>query len=399
MSLESETLQAEETIEAFKEFIKKSQKTFDELWSHQQEDSEFNTQNFPNMWIYFVQKLLENPQKIVEEQLIYYQQYLEICKRFSTYLTEENVDPATVQTSPHQDKRFIHPEWQNNILFDFIKQSYLLTAEHIKSFVKKIIGEDDPKFAIKVNFYTRQLMDALSPTNFISTNPEVLRAILETGGKNLLQGFKHFLSDLENSNGLPSIKMTDTDYFEVGKNIAITQGKVIYQNAVMQLIQYEPRTTKVHKNPLLIVPPWIKKYYILDLQPENSFVKWLVDQGHTVFMISWINPMSKEENKDFAEYMFEGPICALNIIEKVIGLEPVNMIGYCVGGTLLGATLAYLSAKNDTRICSATFLVTLLDFSEAGDLGVFIDEQQVTSNGKTHARKRLFRWCYYGSCF
>ena len=235
----------------------------------------------------------------------------------------------------------------------------------------------DPKTAQKVDFYARQFVDAMSPSNFLLTNPEVLRKTAETGGENLLKGLNNLLSDLERGKGKLRIKMTDMDAFKLGENIGVSPGKVVFQNDLMQLIQYTPTTEKVLKRPLLIVPPWINKFYILDLRPRNSFVRWAVSQGHTVFMISWVNPDEKLAEKSFEDYMQEGYLAALDAIEQATGEREVNAIGYCLGGTLLASTLAYMAAKKDDRIRSATFFVTMIDFAEAGELGVFIDEEQL----------------------
>src|SRR5207302_82715 len=233
--------------------------------------------------------------------------------------------------------------------------------------------------ARKVDFYTRQFVDALSPSNFLATNPEVLTATLESGGQNLLRGLENLLVDLERGNGRLSITMTDMKAFRLSENIATTPGKVIYQNELMQLIQYGPSTQEVRKRPLLIVPPWINKFYVLDLQPKNSFIKWVVDQGHTVFVISWVNPDQKLAEKSFENYMIEGPLAALAAIESATGERNVNAIGYCLGGTLLASTAAYLAAKGDERIASATYFATLVDFTDVGDMAVFIDEGQLVS--------------------
>jgi polyhydroxyalkanoate synthase len=235
----------------------------------------------------------------------------------------------------------------------------------------------DPKVAQKVDFYSRQFVDALSPSNFLLTNPEVLRKTVETGGENLLKGLTNLLTDLELGRGRLRIRMTDTEAFRLGENIATTPGKVVWQTPLMQLIQYAPATETVLKRPLLIMPPWINKFYILDLRAKNSFVRWAVSQGHTVFMVSWVNPDEDLSAKDFENYMTEGVLAALDAIEKITGESEINAIGYCLGGTLLACTLAWMAVKRDRRIRSATFLVTLLDFSEAGELGVFIDEQQI----------------------
>ena len=234
-----------------------------------------------------------------------------------------------------------------------------------------------PKTAQKVDFYSRQFMDAMSPTNFLMTNPEVLRKTAETGGENLLKGLNNLLGDLERGKGQLRIKMTDTDAFKLGGNIGVTPGKVVFQNELMQLIQYTPTTEKVLKRPLLIVPPWINKFYILDLRPKNSFIRWAVSQGHTVFVISWVNPDETMAERGFEDYMKEGFLAALDAIELATGEREVNAIGYCLGGTLLACSLAYMAAKDDDRVKTATFFVTMLDFQEAGELGVFIDEEQL----------------------
>ena len=236
----------------------------------------------------------------------------------------------------------------------------------------------DPKTAQKVDFYTRQFVDAMSPSNFLLTNPEVLRRTAETGGENLLKGLSHLLADLERGKGKLRISMTDDSKFRVGENIAVTPGKVVYQNDLMQLIQYAPTTEKVLKRPLLIFPPWINKFYILDLRPRNSFVRWAVDQGHTVFVVSWVNPDETLAEKGFEDYMREGVYAALDAIEQATGEREVNAIGYCLGGTLLATHAGAHGGEAATRGSrSATYFVTMTDFEEAGELGVFIDEEQL----------------------
>jgi polyhydroxyalkanoate synthase subunit PhaC len=277
-----------------------------------------------------------------------------------------------------KDKRFKHPDWSENAIFDFVKDSYLVAAKSILSAIREIKGMDEAS-ARKVDFYTRQFVDALSPSNFVATNPEVLTATLESGGQNLLRGLENLLVDLERGDGRLAITMTDMQAFRLGENIATTPGKIIYQNELMQLIQYAPSTREARRRPLLIVPPWINKFYVLDLQPKNSFIKWAVDQGHTVFVISWVNPDEKLAEKSFENYMLEGPLAALDAIESATGERSANTIGYCLGGTLLASTAAFLAAKGDNRIASATYFVTLVDFTEVGDVAVFIDEEQLTS--------------------
>jgi len=247
----------------------------------------------------------------------------------------------------------------------------------------------DEASARRVDFYTRQFVDALSPSNFVATNPEVLTATLKSGGQNLLSGLENLLVDLERGNGRLAITMTDMKAFCLGENIAATPGKIIHQNELMQLIQYAPSTKEARRRPLLIVPPWINKFYVLDLQPNNSFIKWAVDQGHTVFTISWVNPDGKLAEKGFENYMLEGPLAALDAIETATGERNVNTIGYCLGGTLLASTAAYSAVKGDDRIASATYFATLVDFTEVGDMAVFIDEEQLAS------LERRMRECGY----
>jgi polyhydroxyalkanoate synthase len=280
--------------------------------------------------------------------------------------------------SSGKDRRFQHPAWTEHFVFDFIKQSYEIFAGAILSAVHQVKGLD-PKTQHKAQFYTRQFVDALAPSNFIATNPEVLKRTIETGGRNLLQGLSNLLQDLERGRGKLAITMSDANAFRVGENVATTAGKVVFQNELMQLIQYSPSTAEVKRRPLLIVPPWINKFYILDLQPKNSFVKWAVDQGHTVFVISWVNPDERLGHKGFQDYLLEGPLAALDAVEAATGEREVNAIGYCLGGTLLATVLSYLTAKSKDRIRSATYFVTLVDFADAGDLAVYIDEQQLAA--------------------
>ena len=327
-----------------------------------------------NAFLDMTSRLMANPARLVQAQIGFWQDYLTLWQHTARRIMGE---PAPdVIAEDQKDKRFKHEAWRDNEVFDFIRQSYLLSARYMQRLVHDAEGLDE-KTAQKVDFYTRQFVDAMSPTNFAVTNPEVLRRTAETGGENLLKGLSNLLTDLERGQGNLRIRMTDESKFKVGENIAVTPGKVVYQNDLMQLIQYTPTTEKVLKRPLLILPPWINKYYILDLRPKNSFIRWAVDQGHTVFMVSWVNPDENLAEKGFEDYMLEGPYAALDAIEKATGEKAVNAIGYCLGGTLLSATLAHMAVKRDTRIKSATFFTTMVDFTESGELGVFIDEEQL----------------------
>ncbi len=289
------------------------------------------------------------------------------------------VEAPPVAEPARSDWRFKDEEWSKNFLFDYIKQSYLVAARHIQHAVGQVEGLP-PESEKKVAFFTRQYVDALAPSNFLLTNPQVLRETLASSGQNLVRGLANLLADLEKGGGELRISMTDEGAFQLGRNVATSPGKVVYQNDLMQLIQYEPATGQVYRRPLVIVPPWINKYYILDLRENNSFIRWAVQQGHTVFVLSWVNPDARLAQKGFDDYMLEGPLAALDAVEKVTGEREVNFIGYCLGGTLLGATLGFLSRKKqENRVASATFFVSLLDFSQPGELGVFIDEAQVAN--------------------
>jgi polyhydroxyalkanoate synthase len=329
-------------------------------------------------------RMMTDPQRLVEAQLALWQDYATLWQRSARRFLGGAEQPVIETAS--EDRRFRDPAWNDNTLFDFIKQSYLLAARTVQASVKDVEGLDD-KTARKVDFYTRQFVDALAPSNFLMTNPEVLRATLDTRGENLLTGLKNLLDDLERGKGRLSISMTDMTAFKIGENVGTTPGKVVYQNDLMQLLQYEPTTETVKRRPLLIIPPWINKFYILDLRPQNSFIRWAVGQGHTVFVISWVNPDERLAKKSFEDYMFEGTLAALDAMQQATGERSANVIGYCLGGTLLAATLAYMTAKRDTRIKSATFFVTMVDFTEAGELSVFIDEEQLTALEERMSKK------------
>ncbi len=332
--------------------------------------------NVGSAFLEMTARLMANPAQMMKAQIGFWQDYMTLWQNTARRMM--GIESEPVIDAPSTDRRFKDSAWKDSEVFDFIKQSYLLSARYVQDVVTHVDGLDK-KTAQKVDFYSRQFCDAMSPSNFLLTNPEVLRRTAETGGENLLKGLNNLLSDLENGKGKLHIKMTDLDAFKLGENIGVSPGKVVYQNELMQLIQYAPSTETVLKRPLLIGPPWINKFYILDLRPRNSLVRWAVSQGHTVFVISWVNPDEKLSEKGFEDYMHQGYLAALDAIELATGEREVNAIGYCLGGTLLASTLAYMAAKQDDRIKSATFFVALTDFEEAGELGVFIDEEQLTS--------------------
>jgi polyhydroxyalkanoate synthase len=340
--------------------------------------------NIGGAFLEMTARLMANPGALVQAQLNLWQDYVTLWQHTTRRIMGGETTPV-IESDP-KDKRFQDSAWKQNEIFDFIKQSYLLSARYINDVVTHVDGLP-PKTAQKIDFYARQFVNALSPSNFLLTNPEVLRKTRESGGENLVRGLNNLLSDLENGRGNLRIKMTDTDAFKVGENIAISEGKVVFQNDLIQLIQYAPVTETVFTRPLVIFPPWINKFYILDLRPKNSLVRYLVSQGHTVFMVSWVNPDESLAAKNFDDYMVDGVFGALAAIEKATGESDVNAIGYCIGGTLLAATLGYMKKKNDDRIKTATFLVTLTDFTDAGELGVFIDEEQLSALEEKMARR------------
>ena len=331
--------------------------------------------NIGDAFLEMTARMMQDPVNLVQAHMSLWYDYMRLWQSATERLMGGEPDPVA---EPEQhDRRFSDPAWEENQLFDFVKQSYLLTARWLQATVEGIEGLDD-RTAKKVDFYTRQFVDAMAPSNFLMTNPEVLRATLESGGENLVKGLQNLLDDLDRGQGRLDIKMTDYEAFEVGVNLALTPGKVIFQNELIQLLQYEPTTEKVHKRPLLVVPPWINKFYILDLREKNSFIKWAVAQGYTVFVISWINPDEEMAGATFDDYLVNGTLAALDAIEEATGEREVNALGYCLGGTLLACTLGYLAAKKEDRIKSGTFFTTMLDFEEAGELEVFIDEEQIS---------------------
>jgi polyhydroxyalkanoate synthase len=313
------------------------------------------------------------PKRAVEMQTSLGQAYLDLWANAVRRMSGEEAPPV-VAPDP-RDKRFSDPEWSSNQFFDFLKQAYLVTSNWANRLVDRAEGLD-PHTRHKAEFYVRQIMNAVAPSNFVLTNPELLRTTLSSNAENLARGMRMLAEDIEAGGGDLKIRQSDSSKFEVGRTLALTPGKVIYQNELMQLIQYAPSTDTVLKKPLLIVPPWINKFYILDLTPEKSFIKWCVDQGLTVFCISWVNPDARLAAKTFADYMHEGPLEALKVIKKVTGERNIHTIGYCVGGTLLAAMLAYMAEKGDERIASATLFTAQVDFEHAGDLKVFAADKE-----------------------
>ena len=328
------------------------------------------------------EQLLSDPEKLSNSTTQFWEEQLNLWEKWI------NSDPTVVKKPDIEnvDSRFRSKLW-DTWLFDYVRNAYLLTAEHLQKTVNDIDSLDE-RTARKVKFFTKQYVDAMSPTNFAALNPDVLKATVDSNGVNLLSGLNNLLDDLKKGKGELAIKMVDPNAFELGKDVATTDGKVVYQNELMQLIQYQPTTKSVLETPLLIIPPWINKYYILDLTPRNSFIKWAIDQGHTVFVISWVNPDARHAHKTFDDYLVEGPLAALDVIDKRCKTNTTNLVGYCLGGTLTAVLLGWLkSNKQEKRVNSTTFFTSMIDFNEPGELGVFVDPEGVDALEKRMASK------------
>lgn len=321
-----------------------------------------------------LERMARDPAAFYAAQANMATEYGALLQSFTQRLQGEAVVPVVEPEAG--DRRFRDAAWTEDPAFDFLKQSYLIMGRWMEAALAETPGLDVGTRR-RAQFYMRQYVDAIAPGNFAATNPTALRMAAETGGESLLRGFGAMLDDLERGEGELKIRTTAEDAFALGRDLALTPGGVVRRTDLAELIQYDPTTAQVAQTPILIIPPWINKYYILDMRPQNSLVKWLTDRGHTVFILSWVNPDAGFRHKDFEDYLSEGPLAALDAIADITGERRVNMVGFCLGGTLLAATLAYMAAMGDNRAASATFLTTMLDFSDPGDLGVFIDEDQI----------------------
>lgn len=328
--------------------------------------------NLHGAWTAFFERMASQPDQLTAAQFDLWQNYVSIWENAMARYQGNAVEDV-IPGEPG-DRRFKAEAWHKDALFAFIRQSYLLTSRWMMTLVEDNTEALEPEAAKKLKFFTKAFVDALSPTNFAFTNPDVLKATMESGGENLVRGMKNLLEDMKRG----SMRMTDETAFKLGENIATTPGQVIFRNKLFELIHYAPAGDTTFATPLLIVPPWINKYYILDLRPDNSFVKWAVSQGHSVFMISWANPDASMKDVQFEDYMQDGILQALAAVEKQTGSAQTNIIGYCIGGTLLSMTLSWMKAKGQSnRIASATFFTTLIDFDNSGDLKLFVDEEQL----------------------
>ncbi|WP_373505093.1 PHA/PHB synthase family protein [Aestuariivirga sp.] len=320
------------------------------------------------------QAYMSDPQKLMDAQMQLWNSYTQLWQNTWAKVLGQPAQPVAEPT--RADKRFKDKDWQENTVFDFLKQFYLISANWAQELVKNADGVDEHT-RHKARFYVEQIANAISPSNFAFTNPEVLRTTLSSNGANLIEGLKHLAEDMQTPDGRLRIKQTDMSAFEIGKNIAMTPGKVVFRNATFELIQYSPTKPQTYEYPLVIFPPWINKFYILDLNPKKSFVKWAVGQGLTVFIVSWVNADENQARKSFSDYMREGFLEAIKAAQDATGAPKVNVIGYCIGGTLTAASLGWMAAQNDTRVNAATFFTTQVDFEKAGDLLVYVDEEQV----------------------
>ncbi|MEL6584991.1 MAG: class I poly(R)-hydroxyalkanoic acid synthase [Pseudomonadota bacterium] len=325
----------------------------------------------------FYQALFDHPAELTRATMEYWNNMGELWR--AQTLKWLGAEPDAVEfpkAVTKYDKRFKHKEWSENVLFEYLKQSYLLTSDYLQKSAHDI-GDLDPRDRKKVEFYTRTFVEAMSPTNFFALNPEVMETTVAEKGENLVRGLKMMLQDVERGKGQLLIRQTDMDQFEVGKNMAMTPGKVVFENRLFQLIQYSPVTEKVYAKPYLMIPPWINKYYVLDLNPKKSMMKWLVEQGYTVFIISWVNPDERSKDDTWETYMFDGVSTAIDKALEETGQKSLNVGSYCIGGTMAGTFLAHAGKTKDKRIASATFFTAQLDFEDAGELQVFVDEQTI----------------------
>lgn len=333
----------------------------------------------------YMAEMMQNPSKIIEHQVAWWGKTLKHYVEAQQVLLKGELRAPDDPTP--KDRRFANPLWQTHPFFNFIKQQYLRNAEAITAAVADL-DTLDPAEKKRVEYFTRQILDMLAPTNFLATNPDALERAIATDGESLVKGLENLVQDIEANNGELLVTLADRQAFQVGRNIATSPGAVVYRNRMMEVIQYAPTTETVHAIPLILFPPWINKFYILDLKPENSLIKWVVDQGFTLFVVSWVNPDASYRDTGMDDYIRDGYIRALAEVRRITGAKKVNAVGYCIAGTTLALTLAHLKKAGDASVNSATFFTTLTDFSDRGEVGVFLDndfvdgiERQVAEDG------------------
>lgn len=365
---------------AWADLMREAQPVFHQFWARaggQEADLHLDPLQLGRASAELMAHYARHPSRMVELQMQYWADMAALWHSSTQKFMGEQAHFGGAHTKDPIDRRFRDAMWRDHAGFDFLRQAYLLTRQAATDAVKNA-RELSPDDRQKLEFYNRLILDAMSPGNNPATNPEVIRETMRTGGENLLKGFRNLIDDMKRGDGTLKISTTQYNAFRPGKNLAVTPGKVVFQNRMMEVIQYAPSTKTVRAVPLVILPPWINKYYILDLRPENSFVKYAVDQGFTVFMVSWKNPDRSFADVTFDDYLMGGFLAVLDVAEGVTGAKSTNVVGYCIGGTLLNMGLSYLAAKKQSsRVKSATCLTTLLDFHRAGDMKVFIDESQL----------------------
>ena len=337
----------------------------------------------------FMAEALTHPSRIIEQQVAFWGQSLKHWVAAQESLMQGRLVPE--DTGP-EDRRFRNPLWDSHPYFNFLKQQYLMTEQAMESAVEGLEGLDDRERQ-RVRFFTRQIIDMMSPANFLASNPDALERALETEGQSLVDGLENLVRDIESHDGELAVTLSDPDAFEVGGNIATSEGSVVYQNRMFQLIQYAPRTERVHRTPLIVFPPWINKFYILDLKPRNSLIKWVVEQGFTLFVVSWVNPDASYRDTGIDDYIRDGFLTAIDKVKEITGEERVNAVGYCIAGTTLSATLAYMARTGDRSVRAATFFTALADFTDPGETGVFLEEDflsgieaEVADKGYLHSK-------------
>lgn len=375
----------EQDVQAFAANMARLVDTSREIWQlyaethkpDEQKAADLDPLNVMPAFANLAQAMAQKPEALVEATMNYWTGQVALWTSATNKMLGGTEDEADLPNLPEGGRRFAHEQWTENALFEYVKRSYLLTSQWTQSLVEENDRDLDLMDRKKVEFQTRTFVEAMNPANFFALNPEVIETTLAENGENLVRGAEMLLADMKRGKGELLIRQTDMDGFEVGRNMAVTPGKVVWQNDILQLIQYEPTTPKVHETPLLFIPPWINKYYVLDLNEKKSMMKWLVAQGHTVFIISWVNPDERHKDHTWKSYMLEGASAAIDAVLKETKAKSVNLTSYCIGGTLTGTLMAYLSKRKDKRVKSATFFTAQLDFEDAGELQVFVDDHTV----------------------
>nr|WP_319247088.1 class I poly(R)-hydroxyalkanoic acid synthase [uncultured Celeribacter sp.] len=344
----------------------------------------------------YMAEMVNNPARIIEHQVGYWGKTLKHYVEAQQKLVQGDLAPPEDETP--SDRRFANPVWSTNPYFSFLKQQYMLNAEAMETAVGDLetLGEHD---RTRVDYFTRQMIDMLAPTNFLATNPDALQQAIDTDGESLVQGLENLVHDLEEHHGEMIVNLADKEAFRLGENIATTEGAVVFRNRMFELVQYAPRSEQVHKTPLLIFPPWINKFYILDLQAQNSLIRWIVEQGYTVFVVSWVNPDESYADVGLDDYVEEGFLTAIEQVKEITAEKKINVIGYCIAGTTLSITLALMKQRGDTSVRSATFFTTLTDFSDPGEFGVFLDNDFVDGIEAEAKRTGLMKSLYMNRTF